>query len=117
MIPSRLLETKTGVRGNSGVHLQPRVHRLIKLNNTELAVDLTSLGQFVTRLWDHGLGAEIVKLDQEAAYIHVQARQEKLNWTEYDISHCKEEQQYMTASQLLLLFNFFTLMFNIGTKI
>ena len=39
---------------------------------------LTSLAEFVNLLWDHGLGAEMIKMDQEAAYRHVPVRKEDL---------------------------------------
>ena len=49
------------------------------IQKSEFPVNLTSLSEFVDLLWDHGLGAEMVKLDQEAAYRHVPVRGEDLH--------------------------------------
>ena len=49
------------------------------IQKSEFPVNLTSLSEFVDLLWDHGLGAEMIKLDQEAAYRHVPVRSEDLH--------------------------------------
>ena len=49
------------------------------IQKSEFPVNLTSLENFVDMLWNHGLGAEMVKLDQEAAYRHVPVRHEDLH--------------------------------------
>ena len=42
-------------------------------------MNLTSLAELVDLLWDHGLGAEMIKLDQEATYRHIPVRKEDLH--------------------------------------
>ena len=49
------------------------------IQKSEFPVNLTSLAEFVDLLWDNGLGAEMTKLDQEAAYRHVPVRPEDLH--------------------------------------
>ena len=49
------------------------------IQKSEFPVNLKSLSEFVELLWDHGLGAEMIKLDQEAAYRHVPVRSEDLH--------------------------------------
>ena len=49
------------------------------IDNQQFPVNLTNLGEFVTRLWFHGKNAKIAKVDQEAAYRHVPVRQEDLH--------------------------------------
>ena len=38
------------------------------IDNAKFPVNLTSLGEFVRRLWFHGKNAKISKLDQEAMF-------------------------------------------------
>lgn len=45
----------------------------------DFPVNLTSLTEFVQLLWKHGIGAEVVKLDLEAAYRHVPVQEEDLH--------------------------------------
>ena len=47
--------------------------------NSQFPVNLTSMGEFFKRLWDHDRGAEVAKFDQEAAYRHVSVRQKDLH--------------------------------------
>ena len=47
--------------------------------SSDFPVRLTSLTEFVQLLWKHGVGAEIVKLDLEAAYRHVPIQEEDLH--------------------------------------
>ena len=49
------------------------------IQKSEFPMNLTSLAEFVNLLWDRGLGAEMIKLDQEHAYRHVPVRKEDLH--------------------------------------
>ena len=51
----------------------------LTIQKSEFPVNLTSLAEFVDLLWDHSLGAEMTKLDQEAAYRQVPVRPEDLH--------------------------------------
>ena len=73
----------TEFEGTSGFvyTLQPKLARVTELNHTEVRVpmNLTFLAEFVNLLWDRGLGAEMIKLDQERVYRHVPVHKEDLH--------------------------------------